>query len=847
LLLVVGCNDPAVPAGATETDDATATVTATGTSTTTMGTSPTSGASTGDSADTGETADASSDGGGTNCGEDEPPPPGVTECGNACGSNPFDVEHLSAINYDFRTVHILSPACSGPACPSPFSAGTYRDEAVGPCEETAEAIASPRGPEEYCKLSPLALSFGIEIGFTQSPDPESITVERPRPENPNDTEAYVWRSGIVELRGPSTRFNGDYARGAGGAPDIVTNARNLTCIENLEAEGIPYDPDDLETPCNATFDDDGTTTPLRMRVGDPLRPRQGRLDSRTVSCSTPDTGPDTCCSVCDFELSVNVAKYGVAPGGTRLSPNVGTALACDPKQDRLASCRDFRPHVDRSRELVSYRYDWDGCLQNWPLPLYDKVRQTHPDDRPDGVDIDGPACDADDDCGSGQECVGTNAAGEACKSGGGCSGRRCIAEWFVGCRRTVQSVFDASFCVDTRFRDQVAGACQVATASFDGIGGMQPAGTRLVQCDTSQDGVLSPGECCQASLGDEETCDPLFQGAVDPLVRHDRDASIPNTARCYCDDPDGQPGACASVIESSCEPPVGNGTDPGGGSLPDAYAQRSVTGVGGTRYDAELDGFELLLAHRGNEERSLTESCAESAGLIGRRTVADGWIANETFITSFNVGYDVAMCSGSTYVLAFAGPDDPEHVSSTAGDTLGGKQRYTFETVDFLVVPGSGFPPNNLLVNACDEFSLRFSNKFDLSTDNQRKISIWELEDQGGELVPVQQIAGGSNCDPDATAMDVQMGAIPCLVVDLGAAYIGEIAVHIDHDVYGQLLQPGTNYRIQAPGLDDPADITNAAAYEAAFHDACGMPLITGDLPEPEYTYDVLVDVDCMP
>jgi hypothetical protein len=109
----------------------------------------------------------------------------------------------------------------------------------------------------------------------------------------------------------------------------------------------------------------------------------------------------------------------------------------------------------------------------------------------------------------------------------------------------------------------------------------------------------------------------------------------------------------------------------------------------------------------------------------------------------------------------------------------------------------------------------------------------------------VKRIAGGRDCDPDATAADVAMGAIPCLVVNVESARNGELAVAVDFERYGNLLEPGLRYRIDAPGLDDPAEIADSDRYVEAFHDACGMPLITGDLPEPEYLYEVTIDNAC--
>ncbi len=203
------------------------------------------------------------------------------------------------------------------------------------------------------------------------------------------------------------------------------------------------------------------------------------------------------------------------------------------------------------------------------------------------------------------------------------------------------------------------------------------------------------------------------------------------------------------------------------------------------------------------------------------------------------------MCSGARYDLVFAGPEDPEHLRSTRGETLAGKQRYTIETSDFLVSPGSGFPTDNLNINACEDFSLRVSNSFDLSVDNLRKPALWLVEEIEGEPTATVRVAGGRDCDPDATAADVAMGAVPCLEADPENFPLGEISVRLDPEEFSDLLQVGERYRLVLPGLDDLSEASDPAAYAEAFHDACGVPLLTGDLPEAEYLYDFTVDSPC--
>lgn len=841
VLALTACQDST--ATADETDDDTGTTTMTPVSTTGDDDDDETGESSADTtAGEDDTTDGSDDG--FVCPPVDDITGGPTECEAGCEDHDFDLEHISMANYAGVQVHLLSPPCIGPTCPTPLTTGTYGTDPIVPCVETPQALGSPRGPEAFCRLAPWTINFGLELGFTEPPDPDSITEYRASVANPGEDEPYVWHDGIVELHGPTTAFNGRWDDPPGLDTPAIVSPRNLTCIANLEALGIAYDRDDLATACAATYDDDGTIRPLRMQTEGVIRPTRGRLESRSLSCDTPARGPDTCCSACDHELSVAVAKYGVAENGARLSPNDGNAIACDPNADRFEQCRDFRASVDRSNEVVRHRYEWDGCLTDWGLPLYDRIRETHPDDRPDDLEIVGDACADSGDCGEGHECIGTDAGGDACSGGGGCEDMRCRPEWFVTCRDNPESVLGGSYCIDRRFREEAAGACYQSISAFEGAGVDHPPGTRLAVCDADGDGDVSAMECCQDSLGNEDECDPFFQTAVTPVDRHDRNPMYPMLGQCVCED--GQPGTCDALIDAVCEPPIGAGTDPGGASSPGEYAHRTVSRVGGTRYSEELDGFELRFAHLGSLERGLTEACAESRALIDGPNPGEAWLAHDSFIPSLDANYDLAMCSGSTYELVFAGPDDPEHLASAAGDTLAGKQRYVIETSDLLVMPGSGFPTDNLIINACDSLSIRVTNKYDLSTDNLRKPSLWLVEDVGGEPVATTRVAGGRDCDPEATPAEVAMGAIPCLVVDVENAFIGELELRLDPDVFPDLLAVGQRYRVVLPGLDDPADIADPDAYVEAFHDACGMPLITGDLPEPEYVYEVTVDSACM-
>src|SRR5689334_15169628 len=85
-----------------------------------------------------------------------------TDCG-ICDPDSLIVESISGHNYASKKIHMLGPDCEGDRCPKPGSVkeGHYFVEEIKPCEETDEAKESPRGPEEYCKVWPLATTFGI--------------------------------------------------------------------------------------------------------------------------------------------------------------------------------------------------------------------------------------------------------------------------------------------------------------------------------------------------------------------------------------------------------------------------------------------------------------------------------------------------------------------------------------------------------------------------------------------------------------------------------------------------------------------------------------------------------------
>jgi len=729
----------------------------------------------------------------------------------------FAVSYLMGPNFALRDVALLGDAtCEGANCPAAVSPVGVDGTPIMGCPALEEASESPLGVEEYCRLAPVWLAVVLDVGFATAVERSSFEELRPRPDAPTLEEPYLWHAEVVELHGPGSAFRGNYEDGQLEEPARVTEVFNETCAARLTAEGIAWTPQQLETLCVGTWDDGGVLRPLRLDPAMVLTPTEGKLSTQGSSCDRPSSGPDTCCSSCDWLLGPAVARYGV-DGGARRSLTEGTAIACDPDGDPLVDCRDLVLAVERDAES-SYTYAWDGAAQAWPLPRYDKLRETHPDDRPAGLEAVGAACTNASGCAEGQQCIGTNPAGDACSTGTDCTDRTCQAEWFGGCQITAGGV---ASCVDLRFDANGVGACLAANADFEAGG----VGDRLVLCDANADGQLSESECCDPALGGSAGCDPFEQPELVELPRYDRNLSLVGTeGTCACEE--GQPAVCSEVVDAWCEAPVGSASDPGPASPAGHYALPLVTRTGGVRWDEEQQTMGLRLATAGSEPRAYTEACAEARGRIEGRSAADTWMANVSFLPELIANHDLALCSGSSYRLVFAESDAAQHVRSAGQGTLDGRSEHVFETPQLRVVPGSLFPTDNLDIKSCDSFSIQLSNRYDASESNLRKLELREGAVDG------PRVAGGLDCDPLADAMEIAAGAIPCLTTDVVEDYLGTLGFSIDEEIHGPVLQPGSTYFVVLPGLADIEQMSDAEAYASAFHDVCGMPLVVGDTPE---------------
>lgn len=820
-----------------------------------------------------------------------------TDCG-ICDPDNLILESISGVNYASKKIHVLGPTCKGDDCPGTIEKGSYFVEEIGPCELSEEAIASPRGPEEYCRISPLVVAFGVEFIFNNLLDATSIELVRKRPDQPKLFEVYDWKTDIIDIVGPTTRYNGDFAKGGAEQPDIVSRLVNLSCIDNLADAGVPFDASsyaDPETnPCNTTVMDDGDLWPMKMRrnaENAKLVSFRGLWTADTNSCDTPQEGYDTCCNDCDYTLTTQVAKYGVDGNGDWVKPE--NAITCDATEtgDPFVECADFVIGVDREDEDRSYNYFWDckpgdpGCeAQRYQLPWYDKLRETHPDDRPAHLENLTAKCTSTQQCGDSVHgldstvCMGSLPDGSTCLIDSGnpeCTEGSCRAQWMVTCRANPDTTGgDQGYCIDRRFSDAAAGACYfVDDTEFEGQCDEEGESckdfndenndiTQLGACNNeTNDATLSALECCQENLGasaDGAACDPVFQGdSIKPIPRYLRNEKLPVATRdCLCTDAE-QPAACTQVVDASCRDEDGDIREDRKGE----YAVMFVERRGGVVYDPAIKGVEWRPADLGGIVRADIESCAEDRGLIGQRNRHDGWRENDAFMPETFEDFDRAMCSGAEYTVTFGVPGDREFIVDKVGNSLEGKNEYTFTTSEFHVVPGSGFPTDNLRVGACDDFAIRFSNKYDMSPENLRKLQIVRVDignpdDPDDDEITTPNdacdvvgapVAGGPNCAETDEALDDAEGVAdpcgsPCLTVDIADQFTGGIAVEIDPTEFGARLKQRDTYRLLVPGLNDREQMADPELYQAAFWDACGMPLILGGADEKDYLYQFQID-----
>jgi hypothetical protein len=860
---------------------------------------------------------------------------------SACAQDPdqgiedpdrLEVKALSGLNYAGSRIYDVGPLCEGKSCPSPDkyqSAKIYVD-VYDRCIQTADALdetVARRGAEEWCKISPLAANSGVDFFFNNLLEPNSVEFVRGQIENPLLKEAYTARTGTLRVDGPTTRYHGDYIIGGASNPDTVDRLVNLTCVENLQfpvsgGAGIEVNAEFLKAnplACSDFYEADGKLVPLKMQVldrGADNQPTQDEPHFRANNSTTSNYGADctgsgavdTCCTSCDYELSVNVARYGrmdltpeqaasledpsLAPVQRR---SYDEAIKCDPKGNVLLECQGFVPYVDRTFETGLFSYDWDGDGEavNHRIADFDRIRETHPTlrgNRETNLHACSPGTDECNVAGlAGTSCIGLTADNELCDDAtdSGCS-FACRATWIVDCSSGVDGT-SQGYCVDHRFVPRAAPGCLYADGSNP-----TSASSRLSNLDRNGDGNIDVSESCSGSA-----CDPSSPPGFSPIPNYDRSAKTPPINRiCRCIDPDSDEAKvnidekttyldlCGDLMKDVCKDADGNPLTDG------RYAKRFVDRAPGLRMDPSVKGIRFFPADLGGITRAHAEQCAVQSALLQQPTIQDGWntsyvafqerVSNETL-----EDFDRGFCSGSEYRAVFSTSDDEQFIEDKIGNTLDGHAVYVFRTPEFHVRPNSGFPADHLQITGCNDFSLSFSNKYDLSPENMAKIQIWSLKPRSECVVdgivpreqrldpkcwiPQARAAGGSDCSKDPA--EVEGGKIPCLSVSVKGQFEGELTFFYDREAF-----TGENpfhpidvandrwgrYRVVVPGLGFDSEtgvnlgaesgsspyvsleaLTNAKpegwldSYRGAFHDVCGMPLVTAGGDDFFFDFDV--------
>src|SRR5690606_15400467 len=139
-----------------------------------------------------------------------------TDCG-VCDPNKLVLESLTGFNYANRKIHILTGDAKDPK---------FFIEDLVECDETEDAIGSLRGPESWCKISPIMVFEGLELVFNNLLDGASTELIRKDPSNPKLFQVYDWKTQILEIQGPITRYNGDYVAASVTEPERVSRRIN---------------------------------------------------------------------------------------------------------------------------------------------------------------------------------------------------------------------------------------------------------------------------------------------------------------------------------------------------------------------------------------------------------------------------------------------------------------------------------------------------------------------------------------------------------------------------------------------------------------------------------------------
>lgn len=327
---------------------------------------------------------------------------------------------------------------------------------------------------------------------------------------------------------------------------------------HLAKQGIPYDHTVVKndpTICDGTYTaEDGKVWPLKTKFqrknsNGKLEPARidtyrGETDSRRQSQScAPQSGADTCCDTCDYEVAVNVSKYGVvAPldESTPTSPLINDARSATrssarPRATSTPSARTSSRTCTAARSSAPSHTTGTVIPRAATRPSTSRCRTScarrTPMSAGRGTSSKPSPCNDDADCTSdtkaflaGMECVGElGANGPACNTGDDCINKRCVAEWFGDCRADAKTTGEQGLLRrqalerrgQRRLLHQRRGLLYLYVArdlSGRGLGDgrTQGKGSRFSLADSNFDGTVEAIEGCRTSLGgaDKEAAIP---------------------------------------------------------------------------------------------------------------------------------------------------------------------------------------------------------------------------------------------------------------------------------------------------------------------------------------------------
>jgi hypothetical protein len=733
--------------------------------------------------------------------------------------------------------------------------GQYFVEKVIPCIET-EARSRPRGVDEWCKVSPLIVDSGLQFIFNNLLDPQSVELTRKQPTNPAAARGVRLEDPHRPPRGADHPLQRRLPAGATQTKPDTIDALDQPRVHREPRQAgrdttTPVDP----TVCDGTYKaEDGKHWPLKTQHRAQEQQRQARADDHRSTPSTarptpaasrrrarpPQNGADTCCDACDYELSVNVWKYGVHAGSglpevTRRGDEASgstTAIICDPMGDKFAECADFIPHVYRAQEVRNYEYDWQrrrlheafnaarcrtSCARPTPTPA---PRRPRAEDGPvqrhaDCTSTPRPTCrawsawvaTARAPPATPATTAPTSAASRSGSSTAGPTPRRpaptATASTSAGAGRApppASTTTSRSTC-----------AARPETCADENDNNKEPLPGRQLAVLASPTPTRRPDRgdrglpLASAPGPKDAACDPLVQPgpfSVTPIARYDRKDTLPTaTRKCVCEDEpvDG----CEEFVDSCAAWTATRQADHQGGPRGPVRDQVRQRRNGGVIYDPAVKGVQFLPADLGLMTRSLVEACS-----AGRPTAPARSTSRTAGAPTTTAPRSSRTSTGDVLELRVQGrvqhrrgrrKDGPiEYIRDKVGNTLRAS-RVRAAHAGLPRDPGQRLPDRQPAHRRLRRLRDPLLEQVRPQRGEPQEAQIVEISLEDG-ADGARVVAGGIDC----ADRPGRRPGVPCLTVNVRDQEIGTVRVSIDTQKYGaDVLVSKHRYRLKVPGLPE--------------------------------------------